>query len=186
MEKKETILIKEAAKLAGVSKDTIRRWADKGKIKSVRTEGKHRRIDYDSLRKYMINQKEPQEQNNKPCLIYARINQDDEEENLKLQVDLLEKYCVSNGWRYRKIIDKCEADNYNRSSIKKILQLITKESISRLVITNPDRLFLFGNEIIFTLCELHGVEVVIINEDKYYLYENELNLFINKITNIQF
>ncbi len=38
------VLVGEAAERLGVSIDTIRRWADEGKIKSARTPGGQRRI----------------------------------------------------------------------------------------------------------------------------------------------
>ena len=43
------ISISEASKLLGVSTKTLRRWEAVGKIKSYRTEGKHRR--YDKIKK---------------------------------------------------------------------------------------------------------------------------------------
>jgi excisionase family DNA binding protein len=41
--------VREAARHAGVDGDTIRRWADAGKVVAMRTAGGHRRIDAASL-----------------------------------------------------------------------------------------------------------------------------------------
>jgi molybdopterin-binding protein len=41
--------IGQAADLLGVSTDTVRRWADTGKLETVRTEGGHRLIDGERL-----------------------------------------------------------------------------------------------------------------------------------------
>ncbi len=35
---------------------------------------------------------------------------------------------------------------------------------TRLVLTTKDRLLRFGSELVFSICELHGVEVVILNK----------------------
>jgi molybdopterin-binding protein len=39
----------QAADLLGVSTDTVRRWADAGKLQTVRTEGGHRLVDGEGL-----------------------------------------------------------------------------------------------------------------------------------------
>jgi len=51
MNKKTDILIniEEASKILGVSKDTLRNWDNNGKLKSIRTVGKHRRYERNSI-----------------------------------------------------------------------------------------------------------------------------------------
>ena len=46
--------------------------------------------------------------------------------------------------------------------------------IARLVLTHKDRLLRFGAELIFTLCEIHNIEVVIINEEDNLSFEEDL------------
>ena len=41
--------IGQAAELLGVSPDTVRRWADTGKLQTVRTDGGHRLVEGDGL-----------------------------------------------------------------------------------------------------------------------------------------
>ena len=43
------LTVREAARLAGVDNDTIRRWADSGRVAHQRTPGGHRRIEQTSL-----------------------------------------------------------------------------------------------------------------------------------------
>lgn len=43
------ISVTEAAHHAGVGTDTIRRWADAGRVQAIRTVGGHRRVDVESL-----------------------------------------------------------------------------------------------------------------------------------------
>ena len=44
----------QAAELLGVSVDTVRRWADAGRIKTIRTAGGHRLIDGVSLAQFAV------------------------------------------------------------------------------------------------------------------------------------
>ena len=43
------LTITEAARVAGVTPDTIRRWCDQGKLPAIRTGGGHRRVDEQGL-----------------------------------------------------------------------------------------------------------------------------------------
>ena len=50
MEHQTLVSIGEAARIAGVSSDTIRRWADTGRIPSTRTAGGHRRVPVSAVK----------------------------------------------------------------------------------------------------------------------------------------
>jgi molybdopterin-binding protein len=51
--------IGEAAALLGVSPDTVRRWADSGQLKTLRTSGGQRQIDGVELARFARNSPEP-------------------------------------------------------------------------------------------------------------------------------
>ena len=46
--------------------------------------------------------------------------------------------------------------------------------IDRLVLTHKDRLLRFGSELIFSLCEQFGIEIVIINKTETSNFEEDL------------
>jgi predicted site-specific integrase-resolvase len=48
------------------------------------------------------------------------------------------------------------------------------KQVDRLVLTHKDRLLRFGAELIFSLCEQFGVEVVIINRTETVTFEDDL------------
>ena len=56
--------------------------------------------------------------------------------------------------------------------------------MSRLVITHKDRLLRFGGEIIFRICELKGIEVVIINKGEQPSFEEELTRDVLEIMTV--
>lgn len=46
----------------------------------------------------------------------------------------------------------------------KLVEMLQRNEIERLVITDKDRLLRFGSELIFALCELNRVQVTILNQ----------------------
>ncbi|HEY3723075.1 MAG TPA: helix-turn-helix domain-containing protein [Acidimicrobiia bacterium] len=51
----------QAAELLGVSPDTVRRWADEGRLKTTKTEGGHRQIDGKDLARFLSEHVKPSE-----------------------------------------------------------------------------------------------------------------------------
>jgi predicted site-specific integrase-resolvase len=64
--------------------------------------------------------------------------------------------------------------NYYKKGLKQLLNLIMTGQIGRLVLTHKDRLLRFGSELVFSLCEVQGIEVVIINQGEEPSFEEEL------------
>lgn len=172
MNSKKMLTTKQASEIAGVNKDTIRRWEDKGLIKSYRTDGGHRRYDAESLYNYILQPKV--EVSEKYALIYARVSTRSRENDLDRQVKLLEMFCSSNGWKYKVLKDIGSGLNYSKKGLLELIKLIETNQINRLVINYKDRLLRFGSEIIFEMCKWHNVEVVIVSQDESKSCEEEL------------
>ena len=172
MNSKKMLTTKQASEIAGVNKDTIRRWEDKGLIKSYRTDGGHRRYDAESLNNYILQPKV--EVSEKYALIYARVSTRSRENDLDRQVKLLEMFCSSNGWKYKVLKDIGSGLNYSKKGLLELIKLIETNQINRLVINYKDRLLRFGSEIIFEMCKWHNVEVVIVSQDESKSCEEEL------------
>ena len=65
--------------------------------------------------------------------------------------------------------------NYRKKWLKKLLDALLNDKVERLVITHKDRLLRFGAELVFTICETKGVEVIILNKgDGAVGFEEEL------------
>jgi len=157
--------IGEAAAVKGVSIDTLRRWEKEGKVQSVRTSGGHRRYDIDML----IDFKETRQ-----TVAYARVSSHDQKADLERQALVLEAYCLHHGYNFEIIKDLGSGLNYKKKGLQRLLQLIVSEQLDRLVITNKDRLLRFGSELVFSLCEYFGVEVVVLNRKEDASYEEDL------------
>jgi putative resolvase len=158
--------ISEAAKLKGVSVSTLRRWETEGKIVPERTENGHRRYDLATLLgikaelSYTIG--------------YCRVSSHDQKEDLVRQKQVVELFCAQNGWQFEIIDDLGSGLNYNKKGLKRLIRLIVDSKVERLVITNKDRLLRFGSELIFSLCEHFGTEIVIINRTEDSSFEEDL------------
>lgn len=164
------ISIGKAAKLLGVSKDTLRRWEKDQKITSQRTLKGHRRYDEDQIT--VLRKKSPLDK--KITIGYARVSSHDQKKDLERQKELLETYCSANGWSYEVLCDLGSGLNYQKKGLKQLIKKICSNTIQRLVLTHRDRLLRFGSELIFSLCEQFGVEVVIINLSENSSFEEDL------------
>ena len=159
--------ISEAAYLLGVSTDTLRRWEKEGKITSSRTEGGHRRYDLTDILK--------DKEDEGLTILYARVSTRPQLKDLARQIAVLETYAEIKGWKNCQTIkDIGSGVNYRKKGLSKLLSILVEGQATRLVLTTKDRLLRFGSELVFSLCELYGVEVVILNKDPDSSPEEEL------------
>lgn len=160
------LTIGEAAKIKGVTTKTLRRWEAEGKLIPERTANGHRRYDMAQLLgikselSYTIG--------------YCRVSSHDQKEDLMRQKQVLEIFCIQNGWQHEIIEDLGSGLNYSKKGLKRLIRLLLDNQVERLVITHKDRLLRFGSELIFSLCEHFGTEVVIINRTEDSSFEEDL------------
>ena len=164
------ISIGKAAKELGVSCKTLRRWEATGKIASERTPKGHRRYDVTKLQS-IIPRKTFED---RKTIAYARVSSHDQKEALARQVIVLESYCANHGWTFEVFQDLGSGLNYGKKGLRKLIKEICSGRVQRLVITHKDRLLRFGAELIFTLCEQFGAEVVILNSSEDSSFEDDL------------
>ena len=168
-----SLSIGETAKILGVSVKTVRRWADSGKLKSIRSPSGHRRFSLEDIQK--LNEDTSNIPENKITINYARVSSHDQKEDLVRQVKVLENYCANHGWQYETISDLGSGLNYKKKGLKQLLNRIISGDVARLVLTHKDRLLRFGSELVFAICEEFNTEVVIINQTKEEIsFEQEL------------
>ncbi len=164
------ISIGKAAEELGVSIETLRRWENSGKIVSERTPKGHRRYDLSKLRGIIPNKN----WNTKRTIAYARVSSHDQKTDLQRQVAVLESFCANHGWTFEILQDLGSGLNYSKKGLKKLIKEVCCGTIERLVITHKDRLLRFGAELIFSLCEQFGTEVVMINAAEDSSFEDDL------------
>ena len=164
------LTIGEAAKLLGVSTQTLRRWERTGRIQPPeRTSGGQRRYDLQSIKGRTNNNV-----SNRKTVAYARVSSHDQKKDLERQQEMLAMYCSSQGWSLEIITDLGSGMNYRKKGLKQLLEGIIDGNIGRLVLTHKDRLLRFGAELIFSICEEKNVEVILINKGDEPTFEEEL------------
>jgi putative resolvase len=160
------LTISEAAELKGVSVSTLRRWEAEGKLIPERTANGHRRYNMAQL----LNLKP----DGSLTVCYARVSSHDQKNDLERQKQVLELYCLTHGWQFQVIEDLGSGLNYSKRGLQRLIKMITDNQVERLVLTHKDRLLRFGSELIFSLCEHFGTEIVIINRTEDASFEEDL------------
>lgn len=151
----------------------MRRWADSGKIRSLRSPTGQRRFYLADIKR--ITPRDLKQLDSRVTINYARVSSNDQKQDLVRQVQALESFSASNGWQFETIQDLGSGLNYQKKGLQKLLKRILSGEIGRLVITHKDRLLRFGAELVFAMCEEYEVEVVIINKSSEELtFEQEL------------
>ncbi len=167
------VSIKKAAQELGVHEATLRRWEAAGKIQVERTPKGHRRYLLSSLKGFSPKATSSKVSNGL-TLCYARVSSHDQKKDLVCQKAVLESFCAAHGWTHEVIEDLGSGLNYQKKGLKKLIKAICSGIVGRLVITHKDRLMRFGAELIFSLCESFGTEIVIINAKEDTTFEDDL------------
>ena len=171
------VKIGEAAKILGVNPQTLRRWEDDGVIRPFKRTPKGTRL-------YSLQELLGAKDLSYPTIAYARVSSSDQKEDLERQHAVLEAFCNKKGWQTEIIKDLGSGMNYNRKGLLRLLELIVNGQMSRLVLTHKDRLLRFGADLIFRICELKGIEIVIINKGEQPSFEEELTCEVMEIMTV--
>lgn len=148
---------KEAQKYYKVSRDTLRRWADKEKISFKITEGGHRR--------YAIEEKKE----TRKKIIYARVSSKKQERDLQRQIRVLKNKYPS----YRIIKDIGSGINYKRKGFKTLLELILSNDVEEIVVYSKDRLSRFSMPLIEDICQHYNTKITIVSNESNNKSEQE-------------
>ncbi len=113
---------------------------------------------------------------NERNVIYARVSNSQNKNNLDGQVERISSFCRAKGWVVHEVIKEC-ASGLNDER-PKLIKAITDKNNTRIIVENKDRLTRFGFNYIKTL---YKGEIVVVNEcanDK----EDLINDFVSIIT----
>lgn len=164
------VSIGDAARILGVTRESMRKWESTGEILPFRkTAG--------GTRYYRVGDLLPEGRASvlpDVSVCYARVSSRDQSKDLDRQQEVLESFCAARGWKTKTIRDIGSGLNYNKKGLTEIIKMIMNKEMTRVVITHKDRILRFGAEIIFGICEHQGIEVVVIHESEPVSFEEEL------------
>lgn len=156
------LTIGQTAEILGVSIQTLRNWDKSGLlIPDKKTQGGARRYSYETLSIFKRNSYSNNE--NRLTIAYARVANKNQIVDLARQIEVLDKYCAQQGYEYKLIQEVGSGLNFYKKGLKELCAYIAQGKVKRLILTHKDRLLRYGAEIIFSLCEANGVELLFIN-----------------------
>ena len=169
------VKIGAAAKMLGTTPGQLRKWEANGELLPARkTQGGTRYYAIADLFGRSAAASPAAASPEEPLTVcYARVSSHDQKADLDRQQAALEAYCATKGWRTRVIRD-LGSGMIGKKGLQELLELILHRRFERLVITHQDRLLRFGAELVFRLCELQGIEIVIVHQGEPPSFEEEL------------
>ena len=178
------VSISKASEILGVSKSTLRRWDEEGRLKPIRKEkGGHRRYDTDVLDAYQgIAKKEST--NDLGVAVYCRVSSVDQKSHgdLEWQKLRLLEYCATQHYRVDYIMDEVGSGmNDKRKKLRRLMKLAREHKFSKLIIERCDRLTRFNYEHLVEYFESHGVQIEYLSTVLDTSFESDL---VNDILSI--
>lgn len=142
---------KEACCLLGVHPNTLRRWADQGKIEFKRTAGDQRIYKIDTV-VHESKHGGPRE------FIYARVSSYKQRNDLERQKRML---LVGKPRNTEVISDIASGLNFKRPGLLRLLEKCIKGEVKRVVVASKDRLCRFGFDLLLWFFKQYSVELVV-------------------------
>lgn len=145
---------RKAAQQLGIHQNTLRRYADEGRIQVIRTASGQRRYDVDA---YLG------ESTDAALVCYCRVSSPKQREDLDRQIAFMRD-------RYPNaeiVSDVGGGLNFKRRGLVSLLERLHRGDKLQIVVAHRDRLARFGFELIAWLAEQNGGRVVVLGQQEY-------------------
>lgn len=146
------VSLRQARKMLGLHGDTLRKYADKGIIQTIRTEGNKRLFDVDAYLRGKTGSVE--------TICYCRVSSPKQKDDLERQCD----YMRSQYPNAEVIKDIGSGLNYKRKGLNAILERAMRGDKLKVVVAYKDRLARFGTDIIESIIVKNGGELVVLGK----------------------
>lgn len=142
-----------------ISSNTLRLWAETGKIKYIRVNKTGKRIySVEDLRRIFGENQNISD--NRKTICYARVSSNHQKEDLNRQIEFLQ-----NSYPDTEVIkDIGSGLNYKRKGLETLLEQIYTGKVKEVVVTYKDRLCRFGFEIIEWIFKKYNVKLMVLNK----------------------
>jgi putative resolvase len=112
---------------------------------------------------------------NRINVIYCRVSNTKQKEDLIRQEKILKEYAISNGFKVEYIFsDIASGMNENRKDFNELLKLVCENKVNKVFVSYKDRFTRFGFNYFDYMFRLFGTEIVIVNLTKEEDFQSEL------------
>ena len=148
---------KEAKEYFHITGATLYQWKAKGKIKAKQLSSKKILYDIDSFDDFQPKQKKN--------VIYARVSNTKQADDLSKQIEIVKSYAISNGVKIDKVYkDIASGMNENRKEFNLMLREIFAGNVDKVFISYKDRLTRFGFDYFKNIFSEFGTKIVVLDE----------------------
>jgi len=170
--------IREAAKMLGLSPETLRLWDFSGKVKAVRTQGNHRRYRLNDIKELQgsLTEEDKSPNENAVCA-YCRVSSNEQKQkgDLDRQKGRILEYCLKKKYRVDYVFEEVGSGmSDSRCKLNKIFKLVVSKKINKIVVEHKDRLCRFNFNIYKSFFDSYGVTIEWIDDVLPKSYEAEL------------
>lgn len=145
------ITSKNACEHFGIHANTLRKWADEGKIAHIRSPSGQRLYDVSSVGKKI---------DTRTKICYARVSSASQKEDLERQVLFLKQKYPD----YEVVTDVGSGLNFKRKGFRRVLESVLSNSVSEIVVAHRDRLCIFGFELVQWICDKSDTKLVVLEQ----------------------
>ena len=181
-DRNEFVPMRVASQLTGLHPQTIRQYADEGKIQFYRTPFGQRRIHKQSLQTLINPDVASKESStdNKISYVYGRISSKKQSDDLLRQIQFLQSkypsYVVSK--------DIASGITFQRKGLQTILDACLQGTLGEVVVAHRDRLARFGFDLLKYIIERSGSKLTVIDDQRNKSTEQELSEDLHAIVHI--
>lgn len=153
------------AKELGVSPEHVRTMHRTGEVIPARISEKGTRYYSEEQLRELKNTQFSQK--DEKVVAYCRVSTKSQKADLEKQVENVKSYMYAKGYSFEVITDIGSGINYKNKGLQELVSLIDSNQVSKVVILHKDKLVRFGFELVQLLCELHDVEIEIIDKSEH-------------------
>ena len=168
------------AKELGVTPEHVRTMHRTGEVIPARISEKGTRYYSEEQLRELKNSRTPQREER--VVAYCRVSTKSQKEELEKQIENVKSYMYAKGYSFKVITDIGSGINYKNKGFQELISLINSNQVTKVVVLYKDRLVQFGFELIQLLCDLHDVELEIIDNSERSNEEELTNVLIEIIT----
>lgn len=137
----------------GVHANTLRRWADEGKIRYIRTAGGKRLYDCSSIE---------QNSSTKKNYCYCRVSSSKQKDDLERQVQFMQSKYPD----HTILKDVGSGLNFKRKQLRFLLEECSQGRVGEVVVAYRDRLCRFGFELLEWFFSKNSVKLVVLEQQE--------------------